>query len=184
MVENHHKRAIGVFSDEQAVEQVLNQLKSSGFAMAQVSIIAKHPDESVQTGGATVSDRVGEQSIKTTTGAVGETLTHASWATVLVGLSALALPGIGPILTAGSVGAALVAGVAGEGIGAVSTGRLVGALKDLGIPQDQAEAYSDRLIQGEYLVILEGTEAEIQKAEPILRDQAVQNWGVFAPATV
>lgn len=39
--------------------------------------------------------------------------------------------------------------------------------------------YSDRLQQSYYLIILDGTDKEISRAESILRQQGIQNWGVF-----
>ncbi|HCF27633.1 MAG TPA: hypothetical protein DEV81_10650, partial [Cyanobacteria bacterium UBA11049] len=74
----------------------------------------------------------------TPTGVVADTLTGATWGSILVGFGSLAIPGIGPIIAAGSVGAALVAGVAGTGIGAAATGALVKALTDIGIPEAEA----------------------------------------------
>lgn len=51
----------------------------------------------------------------------------------LVGLGALAIPGIGPVLAAGPIAAAL----AGVGLGAAAGG-VIGALTELGIPEDDA----------------------------------------------
>lgn len=54
-----------------------------------------------------------------------------------------------------------------------------------GIPEDQAKFYQDRVSQGDYLVIVEGTEPEIARAEAILNNRGIQQWGVYdAPRRV
>lgn len=174
-----HQRAVGVFSSRQKAEQALNELKASGFPMDKVSIIAKQADEDDQLSGAQMSDHIGDQKVRTATGVVADAVSGSTWGTVLVGLSSLVLPGVGPILAAGSLGVGLVTGVAGSAIGAVAAGGLVNALTDLGIPEAQARAYSDHLHRAEYLVILEGTNDEIRRAEAIFSDQGIQDWGVY-----
>jgi hypothetical protein len=179
MVVSNQKRAVGLFSNREVAEQTLKELKASGFSMDKVSIIAKDADQDKQLGGAQMSDHVGDQDVGTPTGVVADALTTATWGGILVGLSSLALPGIGPILAAGSLGASLVTAVAGTGVGAVATGNLVRALADLGIPEAQARTYSDRLLAGNYLVIVDGTEDEIGRAEAIFSDLGIQEWSIY-----
>lgn len=179
MVVDNQKHAFGVFSNREAAEIALHELKTSDFPMDKVSIIAKDAEQNDRVGGAQMSDRVGDQNVNTPTGVVADTLTGATWGTLLVGLSSLALPGIGPVLAAGSVGAALVTGVVGTGVGAAATGNLVNALTDLGIPEEHARSYSDRLLGGNYLVIVEGTDDEIGRAESVLSNGGIQDWGVY-----
>jgi uncharacterized protein (TIGR02271 family) len=62
-------------------------------------------------------------------------------------LGALAIPGIGPVVAAGPLAAAL----AGAGIGAV-TGGIIGALVDLGIPEESAHVYAESVRRGNVLV--------------------------------
>jgi hypothetical protein len=176
----NHERAFGVFTGRQQAEQALNQLNASGFAMDNVSVIAKQSEEDDQLSGVAMSDRVGNQSVKTGTGIVQDALTYSTWGTVLVGLTSLAIPGIGPIIAAGSLGAALVAMTGSTGISALSINNLVKALTDLGLSQEQASVYSDRLLQGKYLVILEGSEDQLNQAETIFNEQGVQDWSLHA----
>ena len=105
---------------------------------------------SERIGEAELANRIGNQNVDTT-GAVGDTLTATTWGSVLVGLSSLALPDLGAVLAAGSVGIALVASVAGVAVGAAANQNLVTALTNLGIPEDRARVYSDRLQQSYYL---------------------------------
>jgi hypothetical protein len=179
-------RALGVFANSQGIEQAINELKTANFPMEKVSVIAKDVEQGENLGEAQISDggtpnvgdRIGNQDVNTT-GAVGDTLTATAWGSVLVGLSSLALPGLGAVLAAGSVGVALVSSVAGVAVGAAANQNLLKALGDLGIPEDRARVYSDRLQESYYLLILEGSEEEIHRVEPILRDRGIEYWGVY-----
>jgi hypothetical protein len=41
--------------------------------------------------------------------------------------------------------------------------------------------YSDRLQQSYDLLIINGTDTEIHRAEAILRNQGIEYWGVYQP---
>ncbi|MFN6565404.1 MAG: hypothetical protein RMY28_037160 [Nostoc sp. ChiSLP01] len=171
-------RAVGVFANSQNIEQAINDLKAANFPLEKVSVIVKDVEPGEKLGDAQLSDRINNQDVNTT-GAVGDTLTATSWGTLLLGLSSLALPGLGAVLAAGSVGVALVSSVAGVAVGAAANQNLLKALGDLGIPEDRARVYSDRLQQSYYLLILEGSEEEINRVEPILRDRGIEYWGIY-----
>lgn len=178
-VGTHERRAFGVFSSREEAEQTLNELKGVGFPMDNVSILARDADEGEQLGGAELTDRIGAKDVGAATGVVGEIATNSALGSVLVGLSSLAIPGVGPVIAAGSIATALVATVAGTGIEAVAIGGVVRALTDLGIPEEQARVYSDRLHQGKYLVIVDGSQDEISRAEAIFSDRGIQDWNVY-----
>lgn len=178
-MQNSQQRALGIFTNQQQVEQSLNDLKASGFPMEHVSIVVKQAEGEEQLSGAEVSDRIGDQNVKAPLGAVKDTFAHSSWAFVLAGLTSLAIPGIGPILAAGSLGAALVATTASTGVSALTAHNVVKALTELGIPEAQAGIYSDRLLQGNYLVMVEGHTDELQSAEQVFSHQGIRDWGVY-----
>ncbi len=177
MVVGVHKRAVGVFSNRRDVEDALHELKKIGFDMNRVSVITQDGDRD-DISGAEVSDRVGDKSDEgakvgaATGGALGG-LTG-----LLVGLGTLAIPGIGPIMLAGAAATTLATTLAGAGIGAVA-GSLLGALIGLGIPEERARVYDERVRRGHYLVILDGTDAEILRAETILHKQGVEEFGIY-----
>ena len=110
---------------------------------------------------------------------VAETLTNTGLATLLVGLGSLAIPGIGPMIAAGTFGASLVATVASTGVAAATFGGVVEALTDLGIPEETARIYTDRLHAGDYLVVVDGSEDDISRAQGVFSSRGIQNWGVF-----
>ncbi len=182
MVSSLDKRAVGVFSSRGDAEHALNELRDSGFAMDKVSVIAKEADRNDQLAGANMSDRVGN---KADEGAAAGAVTGSvvgGLGGLLVGLGALAIPGIGPVMLAGATATALATTVTGAGIGAAA-GSLIGALVGLGIPQERARVYNDRVSRGEYLVVVDGTDADISRAEAILSRRGIQEWGIYnAPA--
>ena len=82
MVNPNHKYAVGVFTKHQEVEAAINQLKTSGFPIEQVSIIAKDVEPEKPLGEAQVSDRIGEQNVNVTK-PVGETLSATTRGSLL-----------------------------------------------------------------------------------------------------
>jgi hypothetical protein len=179
MVVSSERRAFGVFSSRQEAEQALNELKASGFSMDKVSILARDVQQGEELGGVELTPRIGNKDVGSATGVVGEVATDSALGAVLVGLGSLAIPGVGPVIAAGSVAVALAATVASTGIEAAAIGGLVRALADLGIPEEQARVYSDRLHQGDYLVAVDGTKDEISRAESMFSDRGIQNWSVY-----
>ncbi|MGI2906103.1 hypothetical protein [Tolypothrix sp. VBCCA 56010] len=178
MVVGVHRRAVGVFARRRDAEEALHELKKSGFDMNRVSVVVQDADGDQNIAGAEVRERVGDKSDEgATVGAVtGGTLGGLTG--LLVGLGTLAIPGIGPIMLAGATATALATTLAGAGIGAVA-GSLLGGLIGLGIPEERARVYNDRVQRGQYLVILDGTDAEIAEAEKILHTGGIEEFGIY-----
>lgn len=178
-----HRRSVGVFPNRQAAEQALHELRDSGFPMDRVSVVTRDADKHDEIAGADVRDRVGN---KADEGATIGALSGGALGGItglLVGLGTLAIPGVGPIMLAGATATTLATTLAGGAIGAVSGG-LLGALIGLGIPEERARVYEDRIKRGGYLVIVDGTDDEISRAESILRRRGIEDYGVYdAPAT-
>jgi hypothetical protein len=173
MVSQKYKRAIGTFPNRQQAEAALHELRNSGFAMDRVSILAKDTDVGDQIAGTEVRDR-GETEAQEGAGIGATTGTVlGGLGGLLVGLEALIIPGVGPFLAGGAIATTL----AGAGLGAAAGG-IIGALTGLGIPEEEARAYSERVSRGEYLVILDGTEAEINRAAALLMSQGIREWRV------
>ena len=172
------KRAVGVFSRREDAERALNDLRNSGFSMNQVSVVAKDADRGDQLAGADMNAQVGNKADEgATTGAVtGGALGGITG--LLVGLGALAIPGIGPVMLAGAAATTIATALSGTAIGAAAGG-LLGALVGLGIPEEQARAYNQRLSRGEYLVIVDGTDDEVRRAGAILSNRGIQEWNIY-----
>jgi uncharacterized protein (TIGR02271 family) len=172
------RRAVGVFPTHQEAEQALVELRDSGFSMDRVSVVAKDSTNRGDIAGAEMHDRVGNKADEgaKTGAATGGTIGGLTG--LLVGLGALAIPGIGPIMLAGAGATALATTLAGAGIGAVAGG-LLGGLVGLGIPEDRAKVYNDRVSRGEYLVMVEGTDEELHRVHSILNRRGIQEWGIY-----
>ena len=179
-----YKRAAGLYYSRDEAEAAVRDLKSSGYDMDRVSVIAKDADK---IGGhdSTTTEEVGN---KADDGAATGALTGGALGGItglLVGLGALAIPGIGPILLAGAEATAIATTLAGGAIGAAAGG-LIGALIGLGIPEEKAKVYSDRVGGGSFLVMVTGTAAEIDRVAAIMRRHGVEEFDIYdipAPAT-
>ena len=174
------QHAIGIFSNRQDAEHALTELRDAGFNMDKVSVIVKNAGGNDQIGGADVSDSKGEQIAGGTK--AGATAGAATGGIVaLVGsLGVLAIPGVG---VAAEVGFLLANTLLGGVIGA-ATGALAGALIGWGVPEDKAKYYDERVSQGDYLVVVQGTAEEILRAEAIIEHRGVRDWGIYdAPIT-
>lgn len=181
MTANEIKRAVGTFATRSEAREALLELQAAGFNMDNVSAIAQIDknetlNENVEI--KSVGDKPNEQRERTKGGAgAGATMGAATGGILgLVGsLSILAIPGVGPAIEAGVLlGNALL----GSGIGAAG-GSIIGALIGWGIPEAEARQYEELLSQGSYVVLVEGTESEINAAAAILKNRQVRNWMVF-----
>lgn len=171
-----YKRAVGVFKKREDIEDALAALKKSAFDMDRVSLIARHIED--VEGAKEITEKHGNEAkegagIGATTGAV-----LGGIGGFLVGVGLLAIPGVGPILAAGVEINALASTLAGAGIGAASGG-LVGALVGLGIPEERAKVYNERIKAGDYLLMVSGSENDLRRAQSIMRDHNVEEFGIY-----
>ena len=175
MTITHYKRAAGLFYSRDEAESAVRDLQQAGYDMDQVSVIAKDADK---IGGHDTTEHTGN---KADEGAATGALTGGALGGItglLVGLGTLAIPGIGPILLAGAEATAIATTVAGAGIGAAA-GSLIGALVGLGIPEEKAKVYSDRVGGGSFLVMVTGTGYEIERAATIMRQNGVEEFDIY-----
>lgn len=172
-------RGIGVFPDRQHTEAALTALQEARFPMQQVSIFAKNsPDRPDALNRVNTHDVMAEQAeAGGKTGAVAGTALGGLGG-LLVGISTIAVPGAGPFIAAGSLGTLLATTLAGSGIGAIS-GEIIGAFAGLGVPDRQATVYGDRLSQGEDVIMVEGNQEQLHRAEAILSVHNIQEWGIY-----
>ena len=130
-----------VRTEQQAI-RIVDQLKAAGFSHSDISVLL--PDK---TG---TRDFAHEQHTKAPEGAAagagtGGVLGGAlGW---LVGIGALAIPGLGPFIAAGPILAALSGAAAGAALGG-----LTGALIGLGIPEYEAKRYEGKVKEGNVLI--------------------------------
>lgn len=177
------QHAIGVFPSKQQVEAAIERLKAHDFPLQQVSVVAKQTGGNEHFSGVEVQETVGNKAGSAAkdgaiVGGIGGAVLGVVEA--LGASTALALlPGAGQVILFGSVAAnALATAVAGGAIGAAGGG-LIGGLLGWGVPEKHAKLYQDRVIDGQYLIMLEGTEPQIQHASEILNPGGIQEWNVY-----
>ena len=165
------KTIVGLFDTMNEAQTVVQELVNNGFNRNEISLVAnnatgEHGNGNTTTGG-TTEDRGGHAAEGAGTGAVGGTVVGGVIG-LLVGIGALAIPGIGPVLAAGPIAAALGSTALGAGIGAAAGG-LVGALVGAGVPEEEANYYSEGVRRGGTLVTVASDDAKAQTAYDIFQ---------------
>jgi len=150
----------GIFQTRAGAEECVDALRRAGFRNTDVS--ALFPDN------AGTKDFAHEKNTKAPEGATTGAASGAMVGGVLgwlAGIGALAIPGIGPLLAAGPIVAAL-AGAGAVGI----TGGIVGALAGLGIPEYEAKRYEGRVKHGGILLSVHCDSSDwVRRAEEVLK---------------
>src|SRR6478609_6259773 len=133
-----------LFDDYSDAKAAVHELERVGVRHDDISIVANNARGDHRVGDHHVGDvnDDGDVSRGATTGAA-----IGGVAGLLAGLGALAIPGLGPIVAAGWL-ASTAAGAAIGGIGGAATGTLVGALKNSGHSDDEANVYSEGVRRG------------------------------------
>ena len=132
----------GIYPDYVSVERAVEALKDAGYRNTDIS--ALFPEN------AGTKDFAHEKGTKAPEGATAGAGTGAvlggtlGW---LAGIGSLAIPGVGPLIAAGPI----VAALAGAGVGG-AVGGLTGALVGMGIPEYEAKRYEGRVKSGGILL--------------------------------
>ncbi|MGA8437643.1 MAG: DUF3341 domain-containing protein [Candidatus Sulfotelmatobacter sp.] len=160
------RSVFGVYSTRTNVESAVTALKDSGFANSDVSVLLP---ENVRTG-----ELATDRSTKAPEGAavgLGSGAAVGGALGWLVGVGALAIPGIGPVIAAGP----LLAALAGIGIGG-AVGGFAGSLVGLGISEYEAQKYEGQLLKGGILVAVRcETPQQANRAKEVLVSSGAQD---------
>lgn len=170
MVLSSDRRTAAIFFNRKDTELALSELKNAGFPITQISVVTKELENNNFTDGFGTSEFLWYQassSGKATCGAITGSMLGAICG-CLVGLGLIVVPGIGFGLAVGTTGATLAATIAGAGIGGAGGG-LLENLVDSGTVFEQMGVEHDRAFEDEYLVIVNGTDDEVSRAESILK---------------
>ncbi|HKB40755.1 MAG TPA: general stress protein [Gemmataceae bacterium] len=152
---------VGIYTHIDSAEDAVKKLGEGGFPIDHVSIIAKDLGSEKKVHGFVTSCDVARASA--TTGAwVGGIFG------LLVGAAFVWVPGVGPLIVAGSLTAALAGGLEGAVAGAAVSG-VLGWLAALGISKQHILKYEESVKAGKYLVIAHGSADEVAKARQILQ---------------
>ena len=163
------KTIVGSFDSFEEAQEVVRDLQQRGFSRDDISVIANNATgkySSQSAGVQATTDRSGnvsETGANTATGAAAGGVLGGA-AGLVVGLMGLAIPGIGPIVAAGPIAAAL----AGAGVGAVAGG-LIGGLTGVGVPEDDASYYAESVRRGGALVTVRADNSRADEAASLMR---------------
>lgn len=160
------KTVIGLFDSREQAEKAASDLRGSGFH-DEISILAAERGKA--TGKTEGMDRLNRPGVGdannissgvTTGGVLG------GLAGLGMGVGALAVPGIGPLIAAGPI-AGLLSGA--------MTGGIAGGLIDWGIPAERGKFYEGKIREGKILASVRTGENKINTAADILRRNGARN---------
>jgi hypothetical protein len=165
---------VGVYKRLPEAEDAVRSLGDGGFPLQQVSIIAQHLHDNRRVHGYVTASDVAKSSAAT-----------GAWVGgifgLLVGAAFLWVPGVGPLVVAGSLAAVLLGGVEGAVAGAAVSG-LLGWLFSLGISREKILKYEQAVKAGKFLVIAHGSAEAVEKARDILATSRAEQVDLHAPA--
>src|SRR5262245_59594430 len=159
--------AHSIYPDRESFERAVEGLRAAGFRNSDISVVLPERDR-------TTRDLAHEINTKAPEGMAAGAGSGAAVGGVLgwlVGIGAIAVPGIGPLMAAGPIVAALAgAGAAG------AAGGLVGGLVGAGMPEIEAKRYAGRIRAGGYLVSVHCDDNEwAGRAKDILQTTGAQD---------
>lgn len=156
----------GIYPTYTAVETAVDALRAAGFRNADIS--ALFPENSGTREFAHEKNTKAPEGATTGAG-TGVVLGGAmGW---LLGIGAIAIPGLGPFIAAGPIMAAL----AGAGVGG-TVGGITGALVGMGIPEYEAKRYEGRVKDGGVLLSVHSDSSDwTKRAKEILKSTGAQD---------
>ena len=153
------RSVFGIYFTRSEVESAVSALRDAQFSSPNVSVLLPETTDSREL----VTD-------KSTKAPEGAAVGAGSGAAVggalgwLVGVGALMIPGVGPVVAAGPI----VAALAGIGVGG-ALGGFAGVLVGVGISEHEAKRYQGRMLKGGILVAVHcETPEEVRRAKGIM----------------
>ncbi|MCL4298508.1 MAG: hypothetical protein KJ077_22415 [Anaerolineae bacterium] len=176
------KTIVSLYDDFATAQRVAQDLVDAGFSRDNISVMANDAAGEYGNQMGTGFDAESNASGAATGAGVGATVGGIGG--LLVGLGAIAIPGIGPVIAAGPLVTALASAAVGAGVGAVAGG-LVGALVDAGVPEEEAEYYAEGVRRGGALLTVQipdgGNEQQamliINRHQPVDIRERASYWG-------
>jgi hypothetical protein len=153
---------VATFSSMEDVDIALRKLADEGIPVENMSIVTQNLESTTDVHGFVTTADVA----KTTAG-------WGAWIGGIFGLFSgvafLILPGVGPVLAAGSAATWLLATLEGAGGGA-ALGALVGAATGPFVKKQHIPKYEQSLRAGKYLLIAHGDSDLVDRAQKLLDD--------------
>ena len=183
------KTITGLFDSYADAQRAVTKLHAAGVPEDDMSLIANNAAGAHAPSGEAVADHAAEDAeagagLGAAIGGVGG---------LLAGLGLLAIPGVGPVVAVGWLGATLLGAAGGAAVGAAAGG-LVGALVEAGVPDEDAHVYAEGVRRGGTLVTARVEDSLADTARAVLNDgrsvsvddrrrsYQEQGWSRFDPA--
>lgn len=161
MTENKKKSVLGIYASVAAADRATDALVNAGFPSSAVSALLPE-----NLGSKPIATEKATKAPEGAAAGAGTGAVLGGALGLLAGIGALAIPGVGPLIAAGPIMAAL----AGLGVGG-AVGGLSGALIGLGIPEYEAKRYEGRIQKGGILLAVHcDTSDEIKRAKEIMKN--------------
>ena len=172
----------GVFKSRDDADRAANQLRSLGIEERRIGIVAPGSNPKRLEGGVPVTDTEDSGMGRAMGATVGGAMGAAGGATAGLAVASLAVPGIGPLLAFGMVGAGLL-GIVGAAAGAAVGDTAEEELGE-GIPHEDVYLYEDALRHGNSVLIVyaeNGDQADkaadvMHEAGALELDTLRENW--------
>src|SRR6188508_3515123 len=159
MNEDKKTAVFGLYPSVERAESAVDALVSGRFSNADVSVLLPDQQSSEE-----FAHEKNTKAPEGTTAGVAAGGTIGGTLGLLAGIGALAIPGVGPLIAAGP----LMAALAGAGAGG-ALGGLVGALVGMGIPEYEAKRYEGHVKDGGILLSVHCDDSDwVGRAKAIL----------------
>ncbi len=168
----------GIYPNYLSAELAVDSLRAASFRNTDISILSPQQSSALKLPADSFAEPLGREKMEKVTKAPEGATTGAGSGVViggtlgwLAGIGALAIPGIGPLIAAGPV----VAALAGAGVGG-ALGGLGGALVGFGIPEVSAQAYAGRVGSGGILLSVHCDDDEwSRRAQDVLQRSGAED---------
>ena len=155
--------ASAVFDTNEEAKRAMTELRSAGIDQRHISIVGRHGEQDDMED---ADDEDGTNTSGTVKGAIGGAVVGG-----LLGVAALAIPGVGPLAAAGAIASGAIPGAAaiGAGAGAVAGG-VTGMLTNHGVSEEDASYYEGHINDGGIFLSVDAGEANVpfETAQEIL----------------
>src|ERR1700730_2038600 len=156
----------GIYSTRSAAENAADAIVKSGFATSDISVLLPE-----NLGSKPIATEKATKAPEGATAGGGTGAVLGGALGLLAGIGALAIPGVGPLIAAGPIMAAL----AGMGVGG-AIGGITGALIGMGIPEYEAKRYEGRIQKGGILLSVHCSSSdEVKRAKEVLERTGAQD---------
>jgi hypothetical protein len=166
---------VAVFSQHSSAENAIKELKGGGFDIKKLAVVGRdYQTEEDVVGFYNTGDRMKYW------GKWGS-FWGGLWG-LLVGAAFLIVPGVGPVVAAGSVVDWIIAALEGAvvvgGLSALGAG-----LYSIGIPKNSVVKYETSIKAGNFVLVAHGTAEEVAKARETLKTSGAEQIDTYEPST-